>query len=292
MISQSPNPDIPAGRLKVTRQQADFKLSRQIRMGDDLVNTFYSSPGTLNYGIERYEAWDKYNQALLRDIFEDGLPILRHYLNQRGRLNLLAYDSLAKQAVDFKEHIGKVVELIDDIKDKLFLYDDPNIATVDVSEGISAKEQRAALTAQATNEVFVVHGRDERWKHEVSRFLENGGARAIILHEQVSAGRTVVEKLEEYSKVAYAVVLLTPDDLGGPRETDASDMRPRARQNVILELGYFLALVGRDRVCALYLEGVEMPSDYAGVLYVRLDDSGGWKLELSRELRAAGIPFS
>ncbi len=137
-----------------------------------------------------------------------------------------------------------------------------------------------------------MHGRDERWKHEVSRFLENGGARAIILHEQVSAGRTVVEKLEEYSKVAYAVVLLTPDDLGGPRETDISDMRLRARQNVILELGYFLALVGRDRVCALYLEGVEMPSDYAGVFYVRLDDSGGWKLELSRELRAAGIPFS
>ena len=50
-------------------------------------------------------------------------------------------------------------------------------------------------------------------------------------------------------------------------------------------------MIERDRVCALNLEGIEMTSDYAGVLYVKLDDPGGWKLELSRELIAARIPL-
>ncbi len=290
-MSQSPYPNTPMGRLKMTRQDADLKLSRQIRMGDDLVNTYYVSRGDLHYGKEKYEEWDRYNQALLRDIFEEGGTVVRHYLNYNGRMVLFTHDPLAKQAVAFKEHIGAVVELIENIKDQLLLYDEPNAAAA-VREASSARERRVALAAQATNEVFVVHGRDERWKHEVSRFLEQGGVKPIILHEQASGGRTIIEKLEEYSKVAYAVVLLTSDDLGGPREADTSDMRLRARQNVILELGYFLALVGRDRVCALYQEGVEMPSDFAGMLYVQLDDSGGWKLELSRELRAAGIPFN
>ena len=86
--------------------------------------------------------------------------------------------------------------------------------------------------------------------------------------------------------MGFAVVLLTPDDLG--RDKNASDLEPRARQNVLLELGYFMARLGRDRICALKKGTLEIPSDFAGVVWETMDDTGGWKQKLARELQAAG----
>lgn len=137
------------------------------------------------------------------------------------------------------------------------------------------------------NKVFVIHGRDEGTKSTVARFLEKLGLEAIVLHEQANAGRTVIEKFEDFARVGFAVVLLTPDDRGG-LQNDGADFKPRARQNVIFELGYFIGKLGRKRVCALVKEGVEWPSDYNGVLYVSLDNLGAWRMELLRELKEAG----
>ena len=109
----------------------------------------------------------------------------------------------------------------------------------------------------------------------------------IILHEQPNQGRTVIEKFEAHSDVSFAVVLLTPDDMGAV--VSSTRLAPRARQNVILELGYFIGKLGRSRVCALYVEGVEIPSDIHGVLYVPYDDSQGWRLKLASEIRSVGI---
>ena len=139
-----------------------------------------------------------------------------------------------------------------------------------------------------TNEVFLVHGRDESAKQTVARFLEKLGLSPTILHEQPNLGRTLIEKFEQHSQAAFAVILLTPDDVGA-MVGEEEMLEPRARQNVILELGYFLGLLGRDRVCPLIVEGVEIPSDYDGVAYVRLDESEGWRLKLVGELKAAGI---
>ena len=136
--------------------------------------------------------------------------------------------------------------------------------------------------------VFVVHGRDEAAKESVARFLERLGLEPIILHEQASSGRTVIEKFEVYADVGFAVVLLTPDDAGGLAGTSA-DLKPRARQNVIMELGYFLGKLSRRRVCVLFKKGVEIPSDYQGVVYVELDASGAWRTKLAQELVEAGF---
>jgi predicted nucleotide-binding protein len=138
--------------------------------------------------------------------------------------------------------------------------------------------------------VFLVHGHDEAALQEVARFLERLEQDVIVLREQPNRGRTIIEKFEDYSDVAFAVVLLTPDDRGGQGLDPFEDQRPRARQNVILELGYFLGRLGRNRVCALYQEDVDIPSDYSGVLYVGLDEGGGWRLQLAKELKAAGLP--
>ncbi|HBB94094.1 MAG TPA: hypothetical protein DC054_01770 [Blastocatellia bacterium] len=136
--------------------------------------------------------------------------------------------------------------------------------------------------------VFIVHGHDDGAKDSVARFLEKLKLVPIILHEQANAGMTVIEKFEYHSKVGFAVVLLTPDDVGFVR-TNPREKKPRARQNVIFELGYFAGILGRNRVCALHKGQVEVPTDYQGVLYVPMDPSGNWRFSLAKEIERSGM---
>jgi predicted nucleotide-binding protein len=140
------------------------------------------------------------------------------------------------------------------------------------------------------HKIFLVHGHDDRALRETARFLEKLHQEVIILREQPNQGRTLIEKFEDYADVGFAIVLLTGDDKGGPKAADASELKPRARQNVVFELGYFIGRLGRKRICALYTEGVEIPSDYSGVLYTKMDPSGAWRLEIAKELKAVGFP--
>ncbi len=137
--------------------------------------------------------------------------------------------------------------------------------------------------------VFLVHGRDTGPRESCARFLSQLGLEVVILHEQPDQGQTVIEKFEKHANVRFAVVLLTADDRGGERHIPFDGQKPRARQNVIFELGFFLGSLGRARVCALYEEGVELPSDYRGVIYVPIDGGEAWKYRLAKELKAAGL---
>lgn len=136
--------------------------------------------------------------------------------------------------------------------------------------------------------VFVVHGHDDGAKETVARFLAQLNLQPVILHEQPNQGKTVIEKIEANSDVAFAIVIFTADDIGHPAAAPEK-AAPRARQNVVLELGFFMSSLGRHRVCVLYENGVEVPSDYAGVVYVPFDDGGAWRLLVARELKAAGV---
>lgn len=139
-----------------------------------------------------------------------------------------------------------------------------------------------------TKKVFIVHGHDNEVKETVARFIERLRLSPIILHEQPNSGRTIIEKFEVFSDVGFAVVLLTPDDIGAS-SSEPKNLQSRARQNVILELGYFMGKLSRFRVCALYKHGVEIPSDYQGVLYIELDTAGAWKKKLAQELVEANF---
>jgi predicted nucleotide-binding protein len=142
-----------------------------------------------------------------------------------------------------------------------------------------------------SKKVFVVHGHDNEAKESTARFLEKLGLQPIILHEQASSGRTIIEKFEMYSgDIAFAVVLLTPDDVGASA-TNQERLNSRARQNVIMELGYFMGRLSRLRVCALHKGGIELPSDYQGVLYVEMDPNGAWKTKLAQEFVQAKLPI-
>ncbi|MBN1918198.1 MAG: nucleotide-binding protein [Verrucomicrobia bacterium] len=142
-----------------------------------------------------------------------------------------------------------------------------------------------------SGKVFVVHGRNEVTRERVARYLEKLGLEPVILHEKPNAGRTIIEEFIDYSDASFAVILLTGDDVGRLASDPGDREKPRARQNVIMELGFFLGKLGRKNVCALYEPGVGIPSDYQGVLFVELDEHNGWKPLLARELKAAGIPF-
>jgi len=140
------------------------------------------------------------------------------------------------------------------------------------------------------SKVFVVHGHDDGARQAVARFLERIELEAIILSEQPDQGRTIIEKFETYAnQVGFAVVLLTPDDIGGAALAPAQ--AARARQNVIFELGYFAGKLGRGRACLLRKGEVEIPSDLYGVIYSEMDAAEGWKLKLAKELKAAGLKF-
>jgi predicted nucleotide-binding protein len=143
---------------------------------------------------------------------------------------------------------------------------------------------RAASSSAHNRKIFVVHGREEGPREAIARFLERLGFEPIILHEQANQGRTVIEKVEDHSDVGFAVVILTPDDTGNLK---GEAPQPRARQNVLLELGYFIGKLTRRRVCTLKVGELEIPSDWGGVVDEPYDAGGGWKRTLARELEAA-----
>ena len=142
-----------------------------------------------------------------------------------------------------------------------------------------------------SKKVFIVHGHNEEMKQSTARFIEKFNLESIILHEQPSEGKTIIEKFSDYSDVGYAIVLLSADDLAYVKNSDPETAKFRARQNVILELGYFLGKLGRNKVAALYENGkdIEIPSDFSGVLYIGYSGDDSWKLSLAKELRASGF---
>jgi predicted nucleotide-binding protein len=155
----------------------------------------------------------------------------------------------------------------------------------DLEPAVSAPVSAQAIHSSENRKVFVVHGREEGPREAIARFLGDLGFRPIILHEQANQGQTVIEKVESHSDVGFAVVLLTPDDMGNLK---GELPQPRARQNVLLELGYFIGKLKRNRVCTFKVGELEIPSDWRGVVDEPYDMGGGWKQTLARELQAAG----
>lgn len=137
------------------------------------------------------------------------------------------------------------------------------------------------------NKIFIVHGHDEALRHTVARFVEKLRLEPIILGEKPTGGvKSILEKIEEYSDVRYAIVLLSPCDEGHKKGTD--ELEPRARQNVVAELGYFIGKLGRNNVSILKKGIVEFPSDFLGNYYIDYENTN-WSHELFQELKTAGF---
>lgn len=153
-------------------------------------------------------------------------------------------------------------------------------------------ETPTTMSRSNTKKVFIVHGRDEELKSIIARFIEKLELEAIILSEQPSQGKTIIEKFETNSDVFSAVILLSPDDIGCLQteyQANPANLKPRARQNALIELGYFIGKLGRKNVFAVCKGELELPSDLHGIIYIPFDNTEGWKLKIAKELKSAGL---
>ncbi len=177
----------------------------------------------------------------------------------------------------------QAINLLDTMAEELTLFQDTNI---------HPRQEEQPTLSTANKAIFVVHGHDEAMKVSVARLLEKLGLDPVILHEKPNKGRTIIEKFSDYSDVSFAIVLLSPDDVGREQNVSNEKLRPRARQNVILELGFFLGKLGKERVITLYRKenNFEIPTDYSGVVLVPFDVDGRWQFDIVKELKTAGYP--
>jgi predicted nucleotide-binding protein len=136
--------------------------------------------------------------------------------------------------------------------------------------------------------VFIIHGEDEEKKEAVVRFLRKLDLEPVILHDQGGHGKSLIEKFEQFAEYAFAIFILTGDDFGYPKG-QPGESQPRPKQNVIFELGFLIGRLKRNLICALYEEGLELPSDYQGAVFIPFDDGGLWKLLIARAMKMANV---
>jgi predicted nucleotide-binding protein len=276
MTKKIQEPKLP--NLCVSRSEAEKKLKERIDRGREIQNRKFNSDKDLETAEAEQSRWSSYTSELLARLF-DNRSIVEEYEAFYGTV-IPFNPSFDRRVNDFRKDIGDSINRLESIKERLPLMPEPKRKPLP-----SAKPKRKSTFSK---NIFIVHGHDESAKEAVARFVEKIGLKPIVLHEQPNAGRTIIEKFEDHSNVGFAIVLLTPDDVGASKDK-TTEAKSRARQNVILELGYFMGKLGRGRVCALYKEGVEIPSDYQGVLYIPMDFAGAWRMALAKEIKNAGI---
>lgn len=268
-------------KLKGTRIDAEQRIDRQIKDGRRLRNIEIEigSSEALKEAGYKFQKWNDYNKDLVEMLFETPPHVSLYSFSSSDKFtDYEDYEDLEDGVETYREEIGKRIATLISIKRRLLeIWEPAQIST--------PMKSPSNLAMQIGKKVFVVHGKDEAIREKVARFLERLGFEPIILHEQVNKGKTIIEKLEN-NAAAYAVVLMTPDDVGG---TSKEDLRPRARQNVVFEWGYLIGCLGRDKVCLLYDERVELPSDMDGIVYEPLDKRDGWRLRLAKEMKSAKL---
>jgi predicted nucleotide-binding protein len=261
------------------RSEALKAFRKQVSLGDSIADDEYDD---LQDAIDDETRWNLYNEELLRRFFSDDQLLTEYKALRLPKYDLDDWDD-EEVGNTHTDRVRERVTFLRSVVDRL-----PLIPESPEEEARTRTKTPSSGSAPARPRVFIIHGHDEAAKSQTARFIERLGLTAVILHEQPNQGRTIIEKLERHSEVAFAVALLTPDDVGG--SASKSILKPRARQNVIFELGRFENQLGRERVCILLTPGVELPSDLAGVAYIEMDSSGGWQFKLAKELKSAGLP--
>ncbi len=231
----------------------------------------------LQYRDNNLDGLIKKCQLYIRKIFGEE----SNYLNDLNAISFsprFYYSGMPRQSYidSFESGKTRFLNLVDVMIEDIQLSDVSNIETDDID--------RCPII---NNRIFIVHGHDDAMKQTIARYLEKLKLDPIILGEQPSGGvKSILEKIEEYSDVNYAVVLLSPCDEG--HEKGHNNLTPRARQNVIAELGYFIGKLGRNHVSIVKNGDLEFPSDFLGNYYIEYSNSN-WSMCLFQELKAAGF---
>lgn len=261
--------------LLVLPEEAKSKLSARIEKGREIREFVIRSEDDLDSANKKYSKWNDFNAELFKRLFTTD-ELSEEYSHFVGIRIFGSYEeSIGEKIRDLRKKIDDKIHRIDSIVERIELIPLSNKASeIEYSKEIDRKK------------VFIVHGHDNEAKLEVARFIEKIGFEPIILHEQVSGSKTIIEKIETYSDVGFGIVIYTPCDIGA-RCSETDNLQGRARQNVVFEHGFLIGKLGRSRVCPLVKGSVETPNDISGIVYTSMGSSN-WQVELAKELRASG----
>ena len=296
--------DIKRAKLIISKDSFVNRLKERINKGHDLHSSYVplsknnnvnnydpfwgamskikreDYPETQKNFMDDYRKWNTYNQELLKQSFD--IPDNTYY----SSYNTCGMHLLYCRDKDYAE-LTKL-ELEEKIKKLEIFIDTADLLPCDIKD---EKEMKTQVNANSKR-VFIVHGHDDELRTKVELFLRQLNLDPVVLFKEASAGRTIIEKIEkESSDIAFAIVLYTPCDMGNDKNSinKLEDFLPRARQNVVFEHGYMCALLGREKVCALCANNVEIPGDLSGIVYVSADDAGMWRYVIAREMNAVGM---
>ncbi|KGJ49144.1 hypothetical protein KD33_10940 [Clostridium sp. NCR] len=223
-----------------------------------------------------FNAWIKQAEIIISNVFPDDIRYVDNFKKIHYSLYCFTTSTSESEFDDaYREGLDEAKVLIESYIENLAIFED-----------ITDTEEMAMESTVKSNKIFIVHGRDNESKLELARYLEKINLEPIILHEQVNRGKTIIEKIEEYTDVNYGIVLYTACDIGGLND-GKNKLQERARQNVIFEHGLLIGKIGRNNVSALVKGNIEKPNDIAGVVYMDMN-SGSWKIDLAKELKHAG----
>ncbi len=278
------SPQLPPPRLIIPKLDAKGKLEELLEEGKTIQNSQFNNEEDVSIAEDKKEQWVEFISEYLTRIF-DNEAYKKEFRNSYGSMVMIS--DVSDSIYNFKNDMRAKLNALQSIIRRLDLIPES-------IDNISKSQSPIENPGEGKNkEVFVVHGHDEVIKEAVAGYIRSIGLIPIILHEQTNGGRTLIEKLEHYSEgVGFAIVLITPDDIGFEKNEKPDNAKPRARQNVIMELGFFVGKLKRKNVCVLYKENTELPTDLLGILYIPFNESGEWKLNIAKELKDAGLKFN
>lgn len=255
------------------KQKAIEKLILRIQELEELPN--YSYRGTNS----EFDKWKRFTEKTIQNLLKEEDFKDFKKINYSATSFIINGDNSARSTIAHNRGREKAKGMLESFIDEIneFWEDEEKIDVIEV-------ETKKLKTIQSLDKskVFIVHGHDNEMKFEVARFIEKLGFEPVILHEQASEGKTIIEKIEAHTNVGFGIVLYSPCDIGGKSENNLS---PRARQNVVFEHGFLIAKLERKNVVALVKGKVETPGDISGVVYVEMNSS--WQQDIAKELKSA-----
>jgi predicted nucleotide-binding protein len=276
-MAQKPSTQQPLPtRLNISNIEFESKIDQRIELGTGLFLRNVISQDELSLLQSDYTSWNGYNNEYLKQSFNN--PENEYRKSYAGA----GFTFLGQMGEDPGNPISTLKNLINyKVADLKNLRGKSELIKSEINQ--TSYQQ---LNPSLKTHVFIVHGRDEIAKLQAARLIEKLGFMPIILHEQSSSGRTIIEKIESYSNVGFGIVLYTACDVGAVKGEE-ENLKSRARQNVVFEHGFLIGKIGRKNVCALVKGDVETPNDISGVVYIDMN-TARWELDVAKELKESG----
>ncbi|MES2800617.1 MAG: nucleotide-binding protein [Bacteroidota bacterium] len=272
------------------------KIDKLIQQGDSF--TWENSSERKSHGVYgkkpsgAWNSWVSRIEHILKELVrQESEPFIYFKTGKAARIEGNYRDQFDTAKESYIGGLNALKSLLEDGD----TFDELLINTKPVEKIEIVQETKNKVSNLNEKKVFIVHGHDHNLKIELEVFLSHIGLKPIVLHREADEGKTIIEKFETNSDVAYVFILLTPDEIAYTIDQEMiSELERkkeyRARPNVIFEFGYFIAKLLRSRVCALHKGNVAIPSDLSGFIYKQVDTNvEEIGFALIKELKAAGL---